>query len=277
MAEQAGLGGTAVELESGTGNGELDAGGTGAASGREAAAGAAGGEGALPPHLAGTPFKTEAELAAGFKNLQRQLSAKDNEYKANQRQTAELIRSLTGVLMGKSGASVTKEDADTFLKRFLGDPHATLAASTKQIVQQEVEAMMGSTRTELHQLKQDRAIDTFLSGPGKDLSTQEQERFLQILEENPWIGSTPDPLKTALNMLISEDLDGFQSRRSAAKDAAGADLKSAKAGASGLGGKRSSVGQQGGNVQRDEFDDVLDRYRSLSDSDSGLKRLKTQL
>lgn len=224
--------------------------------------------------LAGTPFRTVGDLKTGFQNLQRALNAKHSELATSQKTTGELLKNLTGLFSGKSGGAVTKEDADTFLKRFLQDPAGTLAETTRKIAQAEVEAAIGPQRAATAALQTDRMISNFMTDRGKALLPEEQARFLVILEENPWVMNTPDPLHQVYSMLVSEDVDGFQKRRlSSAAGEAG--LTAAKGAAAGVGGKRVATGSQGGR-QRDEFDDVLDRFRSLT-SNSGLNQSTSKL
>ena len=232
-----------------------------------AAAGAAGppqdgstGQEQVPAELAGLPFKTTKDLVDGYKNLQRNLSSRDTSYKKLEGQVQELVRQLTGQLRGQPAEKVSPESADAFLKRFLVDPSGTLAATVKELASSMIREQVDPIRGELSSGKVDRMVQNFLSTDAKTLTTEEQDRFLALMEENPWVNQAPDPLKITMQLLIADNPEMYAQRRRDAKEKAGKGLQDAKAGAAGLGGKRTST-QMAGSGAKDEFDAVLERHK----------------
>lgn len=215
----------------------------------------------IPAELAGTQFKTTQELVNGFKTLQRTVGQKDQQFKKLQTQVQGLVRQLAGQLNQKPASEVTTENADAFLKRFLQDPHGTLAATARELVRAQIAEHVEPRLNGITELQQDRKIDQFINGAGKDLTPEEQDRFLELLDENPWVSQSPDPLGAALKLLIADNPEVYAQRRKDARTAATGTLRDAKANA-GLGGKRTST--QMGTKRRDEFDEVLDRQKTQS-------------
>lgn len=217
----------------------------------------------IPAELQGTPFKNVRDLVGSYKTLQRTIGSKDKQFQDLRTQVQTLVRGLTAQQQGTPTAEVTKDQADVFLKEFLTNPNATIAAAVDRQVAAAIRQHVDPIRGQITSDQQGRMIDAFVTtGKGSTLSTEQQDRFLEILDENKWISKVPDPLGTAYNMLVAEDPATFAAQSRQTKDAVQRDLNEAKKGA-GLGGKRGSPQAQGSG-KRDAFDDVLDRAKDLS-------------
>lgn len=201
--------------------------------------------------IQGTPFKDQAALVDGYKNLQRLVAAKDRDIVNLNKQVETIVAALTG--KGKQPAKVVVPQGQEFWNAFAKDPNAVLQqlvqAQLDQILETRVDGRIGKIETSISAGEKREKVNDFMR-THTDLTQEDEDAMVEILDANPHLKDLPDGLELALDRVVAS-----RYRASTKKSQTAAAVAGAK-GVAGLGGKKTSLPST--SSSKDPFDEVLD-------------------
>jgi hypothetical protein len=204
--------------------------------------------------IEGTPYKDQAALVTGYKEIQRLVSNKDRQIKQLTRQLDAAAQSIMKLHKPNSQQAATSQvpQGDEFWKAFSQDPIGMIEKifmpQLEKFYSEKVDPRLAETGTSVSQLQRTNLVNGFLAGH-PELTSEDEDAMVEILDKNPQLKEIPDGLEIAYDRVVAAR-SRATSRQSAAAGAVGKAKQVA-----GLAGKKTSLPAQ--KQQGDEFDDVL--------------------
>jgi len=192
--------------------------------------------------IEGTPYKDQASLVEGYKNIQRMATKLQQENALLQKQLEAAAKAIQQNFGKPPQEQVPQGQA--FWKAMSENPVAVIQALAEKAFEKRYGQKFGSLESSLTSMQRQQRINQFISEhPG--FSSDDESAMVQVFESRPHLKDLPDSLEIAYGIVQANKLRA-DSQRSAVNNA-----KSI----AGLGGKKTSLPAQ---VKKgDEFDDVL--------------------
>jgi hypothetical protein len=207
--------------------------------------------------LAGTPFKTQAALVNGYKNIQRLAGAKDREIAQIKRQleiAIDAIQKFSGKGAEPKKAEFTVPQGDDFWKEMAKDPSGFITKMVQSEAEKLMEAKYGSKLQTLESgfgsIQNSNRVNEFVR-LHPEFTQEDEDQMVELLDANPHLKQQADGLETAYDRVIAA-----RYRASNAKAATAGAVAGAKS-VAGLGGKKTSL-PSSVKKEKDPFDEVLE-------------------
>jgi len=206
--------------------------------------------------LSGTPFKSQAALVKGYKDLQRFTSSKDGEIKNLKRQLGiaiEAIQRFSGKSTPKQQEEFTLPQGDAFWQAMAKDPGSFLTKLVQSEAEKLMESKYGSKLQSLESTVGSQQlqvkVQSFVSSH-PEFTQEDEDAMVSILEANPHLKDLPDGLEVVYDKVLAQKYRAGSKTARAASAVAGAKT------VAGLGGKKTSL-PSSAQKRGDPFDDVL--------------------
>ena len=216
-------------------------------------------------NIEGTPFKDQASLAKGYKDIQRLVAGKDRQLERGQAEIAQLkqqlevaIKTIQQVYGDKTKANVPAiPQGDEFWRAFSKDPIALISQIIKEQAGSLVQDPLNKTGQRLDTLeskltKAERRdlVNTFIADH-PELTQEEEDEMVEILNAKPWLKEQEGGLDMAYDAVLASKYRSGTARKEASDAVAGAKN------VAGLGGKKTTLPSPA-KPKGDIFDDVLE-------------------
>ena len=211
-------------------------------------------ESGVDDFLTGTPFKNGAAMRDGYKEIQRLVASKDRKMAELQRQLETAIAAVQQ-LSGKGKeedpfSAVPK--GDDFWKALAQDPVSLIRQLAQleaaQYVKKNLDPKLTNFEGSLTGIQKTNLVNEFVRDH-PDLTHEEEDAMVEILDANPQLKNAPDGLQIAYDRVLAQTLLRERQQASTTNAVAGAK------GVAALGGKKTSLPVQ--KKTSDPFDEVL--------------------
>lgn len=202
--------------------------------------------------IEGTTFKSAADLAKAYKEIQGTFTRQSQELK----EAKQLLKDFSTHLTKPQAKEVKKaysEDPEQFMKDFIADPFGTI----NKAIEEAQGKVLGPIQGELRAASSNIELQTFLS-KHPELTDEDVEPFMEIMDRYPEFRQRKDRLESWLKLLKVEN-PAIAERTTQKKEQLELGASDAKK-AAGVSPRKSSLPKQTG--KGDEFDDVLDMWKA---------------
>jgi hypothetical protein len=207
--------------------------------------------------IEGTPFKDQAALVEGYKNIQKLVSSKDGEMQRLQQQLQVAMQALQQMYGQPEKKEEPKLEGEAFWQSLSKEPTTVIGQIAKKQAEELFKNQFGKDFTHMKEVIQNiqrqQVVNSFLSNH-PDFTEQDEEAMVHILQANPQLQALPNALELVYDSVVAQRYRAESAKKS--KDEALSGPKSV----AGLGGKKTSLPSQ--SKDKDPFDDVLDLDKS---------------
>jgi hypothetical protein len=203
--------------------------------------------------IEGTPFKDQAALVEGYKNIQRLVATRDNEVANLKKQLNVAISAIQQAFGTKQkGEQNELPKGEEFWKALSQDPVGLIkriAALQTEELQSKYEERIAQLEGKTGGFETNERVNSFLLNH-PDFTSEEEDAMVEILEANPMLKQLPNGLDLVYDSVVANKYRSTQSKSATQDAVAGAKQ------VAGLGGKKTSIPTT--PKQKDPFDEVLE-------------------